>query len=94
MTQGYPLAMIVYRVGILPLIKNLKQGIPDVTQTWYVDDAIALGTFAILEIYFDSLTRQGPGRGYYTEPSKSVLIVRPENIEAGKEFGARDGFKV
>ena len=40
------------------------------------------------------LTLQGPGRGYYTELSKSVLIVRPENLEAGKEFEAYHGFKV
>ena len=40
------------------------------------------------------LTRQGPGRGYYPKPSKSVLIVHTENIEAGKEFRSRHGFKV
>ena len=50
--------------------------------------------FARLATYFHSLTRQGLGRGYYYELSKSVLIVRPENIEAGKVFGAHHGFKV
>ena len=94
MTQGYPLTMIAYSIGILPLIKNLKQEIPDVTQPWYSDDAVDLGTSAILETYFYSLTRQGPGRGYHPEPSKSVLIVRLENVEAGKLFGRRHGFKV
>ena len=53
-----------------------------------------MGTFTRIETYFDSLKRQGPGQGYYPEPSKSVLIVRPENPEAGKVFGARHGFKV
>ena len=93
-TQGYPLAMIVYGIGIFPLIKNLKREIPDVTQPWYADDAGALGTFAIIETYFNSLTRQGPGRGYYPEPPKSALIVHPENLKAGKEFGARHIFRV
>ena len=69
--------MITYRISILPLIKNIKREIPDVTQPWYNDDAGALGTFAILETYFYLLTRQGMGGGYYPEPSKSVLIVRP-----------------
>ena len=50
--------------------------------------------FAILETYFDLLTRQGPGRGYYPEPSKGILIVHLDNLEAGKLFGARHGFKV
>ena len=34
------------------------------------------------------------GRGYHSEPNKSVLIVRLENIEAGKVSGARHGFRV
>ena len=56
MTQGGPLIMIAYGIGILPLIKNLKQEVTDVTQTWYADAAGDLGTFARLETYFDSLT--------------------------------------
>ena len=48
----------------------------------------------ILENYFDLLTCQGPGQGYYSEPSKSVLIVCLDNLEAGKVFGARHVFKV
>ena len=94
MTQGDPLAMIAYGIGILPLINNLIQEITHVTQPWYADDAGGLGTFAILDTCFDLLTLQGPGRGYYPEPSKIVLIVRPQNLEAGKVFGACHVFKV
>ena len=86
--------MIAYGIGILPLIKNLKWEIPDITHPWYAGDAGVLGTFTRIETYFDSITLQGPGRGYYTKPSKSVLIVRPDNIEAGKYFRACHGFKV
>ena len=74
-TQGGPLKMIAYGIRILPLIKNLKREIPDVTQPWYADDARSLGTFAILETYFYLLTRQGPGRGYHPDLTKSLLIV-------------------
>ena len=77
MNQGDPLEMIAYRIGIPPIIKNLKREIPDVTQPWYADNSGALGTFARLETYFDSLTRQGLGRGFHPEPSKRLLIVRP-----------------
>ena len=94
MKQGDPLTMIAYGINILPLIKNLKREIPDVTQPWYADDVGALGTFASIEIYFDSLTRQGPGLGYYPKPDKSVLIVHLENLEDRKDFGAHHGFKV
>ena len=50
--------------------------------------------FAVNENYFNSLTCQGSGHGYYPKPSNSILIVHPENLKAGKEFGARNGFKV
>ena len=86
--------MIAYRIVILPLTKNLKQEILDVTHPWYADDAGDLGTFARIETYFDSMTRQGPGRGYHPEPTKSVLIVCPKNLEAKKVFEARPGFRV
>ena len=93
-TQGDSLTMIVYGIGILPLIKNLKQEIPDVKHPWYTDGTGALGTLSILQIYFDSLARQGPGPGYHPKPTKSVLIVHPENIKKRKEFAACLGFKV
>ena len=94
MTQGGPLAMIEYGIIILPLIKNLKWEIPDTTQPCYADYSGSLGTFAILEIYFYSLTLQDPGRGYHPKPSKSVIIVHPDNLESGKVFGACHGYKV
>ena len=93
-TQGYTLAMIAYGIGILPLIKNLKQDIPDVTQPWHADNTRGLGMLAIIETYFNSLTRQGPGCGYYPRLSKSILIVHPDNFEDRREFGARHRFKV
>ena len=93
MTQGDPLEMITYRIWILPLINNLKWEIHDITQLWYADDAGALGTFKILETYSDLLTRQGSGRGYHPNPTKTVLLVRPENIKAVKVFGACHGFR-
>ena len=86
--------MIAYRIGILPVINNLKRGIPEVTHPWYADNARALGTFARLETYLDSLTLQGPGQGYHPKPSKSVLIILLENIKAGNVLGRRPIFKV
>ena len=49
MTQGEPLAMVAYIIGILLLIKNLKAEFPGVAQPWYADDSGALGTFTIVE---------------------------------------------
>ena len=37
-TQGYPLGMIAYVIGILPLIKNFKKYFTNVTQPCYADN--------------------------------------------------------
>ena len=94
MTQGYPLETIAYGIGNPPLIKDLKREIPEVTQSWYADDNGALGTFMRIDTYFNSITHQGTGRGYYPETSKSVLIVHMENIKSEKVFDQRHGFKM
>ena len=44
-TQGEPLAMIAYGIGVLPLIRELRDYHPCVTQPWYANDAGAGGTF-------------------------------------------------
>ena len=94
MTQGDPLAIITYNIGILPLIKNLKREIPDVPQSWYADDAGDLGMVARLETYFDLITCQGPGQGYHPDLTKSVLNVYPKNLEVGKVLRRYHGFRV
>ena len=93
-TQEDHIAKIAYGIVILLLIKNMKQAIPDVKHPWYAVNSGALGTFARLKTYFDSLKRHDPGRGYHPELSKRLLIVRPDNLKAGKLFGKRHGFRV
>ena len=44
-TQGDPLSMIIYGVGMLSLTRSLKRQIMDCLQSWYADDAIAGGKF-------------------------------------------------
>ena len=38
-TQGDPLAMIAYGIGILPLIRDLWYTHPQITHSWYADEA-------------------------------------------------------
>ena len=91
--QGDFLSMISYGIGILPLINNLKQERTEVTHSWCADADGALGTNQRIETYFNLLTRQGPGRGYYPELSKLLLIVYPENLETINCFDACQGFQ-
>ena len=42
-TQGDPLAMVVYGVGMLPLTHLLRRQTDELMQLWYADDAAAGG---------------------------------------------------
>ena len=86
--------MVAHGIRILPLIKNLKVKIHDVTQAWYGNDVVTLGTFSRVGSYFNLLKQFGHGQGYYYEPSKSILIVNKYNIEAGKLICLYHGCKV
>ena len=81
--QGYPLAMLAYRIVIIFLIKRLKSTHPDITQPWYTENAGALSMFDNLEQYFNLLKRNDLDRGYYPDPNKSILVVHPKNLQAG-----------
>jgi hypothetical protein len=88
-TQGDPLAIL-----LLPLIRALKDELPDVNQPWYADDAGAGGKFAGISSYFEKLQEKGPRRGYFPEPSKSILVVQEHN-KAAAEIAFKDlGFTI
>ena len=84
-THGEPLAMIVYGIGVLPLIRELRNAHPYATQPWYADDMGAGGTFQQIQEHFLDLQARGPNRGYYREPTKSILVVDPENVARAEE---------
>ena len=96
-TQGDPLSMFAYGVGILPLIRQLKAAHPSCIQPWYADDAGSAGTFESIDHFFADLVKIGPDFGYFPEPSKSVLIVRPSEIQHARFFfndQRRRGFQI
>ena len=43
-TQGDPLAMAMYALATLPLIRQLQDTTPTVQQVWYADDATSAGS--------------------------------------------------
>ena len=72
-TQGDPLAMQVYAIGICPLICKVSC---DVKQVWYADDATAAGQLKNLHQWLDNLVFHGSDFGYFVNPSKTSLIVK------------------
>ena len=72
--------MISYGIGVLPLIRELRGSQPRVTQPWYADDGGAGGKFQQIFEHFRDLQARGPARGYYPDPTKSILVVAPGNV--------------
>jgi hypothetical protein len=83
-TQGSGCAMQAYAIGILPLVRKLKN--PEKwIQNWYADDGSCLGEFNNLIEWLKMLDAEGPKHGYYNEVSKMILIVAPQFVDEARE---------
>ena len=74
-TQGCPLALLMYAIGVLPLISRLKDP-KRRKQNWYADDSACAGSLQNIKEWLLQLMEFGPSYGYYAEPSKSVIIIK------------------
>ena len=77
-TQGCPLAMAMYAIALVPLVKHL---IPLCKQVWFADDATGCDKFEKLRKWFDVLLDVGPKCGYFPKPSKCILLAKPDRVE-------------
>lgn len=80
-TQGDPLAMPVYAIGITPLLEILKPETSDVTTLKHVafaDDLGGAGQLLELRCWWENIAKCGPKLGYYPNAAKSWLVVKPE----------------
>ena len=92
--QGDFLAMIAYGAGVLPLIRVLRRDHPQVTQPWYADDAGVGGEFAAVMAHFRDLQLKGPDRGYFPEPTKSILVVLEQNVPRATAYFRGMGMQI
>jgi hypothetical protein len=76
-TQGCPLAMAMYALALVPLVKLLQ---PICKQVWYADDATGCDKFSKLRQWFDLLLEKGPIYGYFPKPSKCILLTKPDRV--------------
>ena len=82
-TQGDPIAMALYGIGILPLMSVLKQ--PGVKQITFADDLNGAGKINSLHNWWNNLLIFGSKIGYFPEPSKSWLIVKSEKLKEAEQ---------
>lgn len=80
-TQGDPLAMPMYVLATIPLMKKLNS---NVDQTWYADDAAGVGKLLHLKRWWDEINTVGPGYGYHANAFKTWLVTKPESFETAK----------
>ena len=90
-TQGDPLAMPMYVLATIPLIKKLKGSSK---QIWYADDATTAGKIADLRAWWDLLISEGPDFGYFPNPSKTWLITKEGFNDAGLSGFAGKGVRI
>ena len=100
-TQGDPLGMLMYAIGLLPLVQKLKTGSSfleqlrlkeeldneiDWKQNWFADDSSCIATLRAALEWLKLLVKEGPKFGYFPEPEKSYLVVHPSQVEKAKQM--------
>ena len=89
-TQGDPIAMAVYATATIPLMFiEILNELPDsqAKTSAFADDFSAAGSIRNLMQWWKILCDLGPKFGYFPEPSKSWIIIKPGLLEkAVSEF--------
>ena len=86
-TQGDPVAMAMYAIGITPLLYSQIEQPLQLSRIAFADDFTGVGSIENLRSWFDFISLHGPMIGYFPTPSKSWLIVKESAFEkANREF--------
>lgn len=91
-TQGDPLAMAMYAIATIPLIRHTQQ--PLCTQAWFADDATAGGRLTALKSWWDNLLLHGPSFGYFPNSVKTWLVVKVEHLSSAAEIFSSSGIQI
>ena len=89
-TQGDPIAMFIYAIAIIPLIfrsiEKVQSRSVDAKIAAFADDLAGVGKLIGLKVLWDEICRIGPKYGYFPEPSKSWLIVKPKHLNRARNI--------
>lgn len=87
-TQGCPLAMAMYALGVIPLIKECQGKLEDLDdfQGWLADDSQIVGKLESIRKWWDTLCENGPKYGYFPNARKSYLVVKPKFMDRAKQL--------
>ena len=88
-TQGDPISMVTYGLGILPIIRFIKTLVLAPHQPWYADSATIIASWALIVQYFNTLTNHRLRFGFYPKPKKSIVVVKEGQEEDATQFFLR-----
>ena len=75
----------MYALATIPLIRNLKDSVSDISQVWYADDASGAGKITRLREWWDQLNALGSKFGYFTNASKTWLVTKENYFSTALE---------
>ena len=78
-TQGDPLAMPMYAIATIPLIKRQTNS---VSQVWYAGDVAALGSITELQKWWDNLVDLGQSLGYFANSTMTWLVTKDSSLSS------------
>ena len=95
-TQGDPIAMAAYGIGLTPLLDILSSD--DVDEVWkqvaFADDISGAGKVIFLRVWWDLINKYGPLLGYFPKASKSWLTVKEEYEKSAEEMFKGTGINI
>ena len=95
-TQGDPIAMAAYGIGLTPLLVILSRGEADEAwkQVAFADDISGVGKLIFLRVWWDLINKYGPLLGYFPKASKSWLTVKTEHLNSAEEMFQGTGINI
>ena len=75
--------MAMYALGTKPLLDKLMTTVDQqkCKQVWYADDSGSGGKISEMRKWWDELTSTGPKYGYVPKPSKTIMIVKNQELK-------------
>ena len=92
-TQGDPLAMPSYAIGVVPLLPLIVNN-SNTKQAAFADDFCGGGSLVDLRKWWARIEESGPLFGYFPNASKSWLIVKEDKLEEAMELFAGTNIKI
>ena len=96
------LAMILYSLGVLLIIRTPQHHMQDAEhwwrrdnlKVWYTNDSAFALTFDCIKVWFTELCSIRLSLGYHPEPDKRFLVTSTENTELATAHFNEKGFKI